>query len=212
MDKLIGDIIFNSIRNLFVNQPDVMTYTSETGMTEWNLGHHLANEIKKYLFWLDNDNDVTKPNIDYHRPDAIYHIRGTKKLNFLAVEIKKTNENDYQKDIQKVKEEWVESHHLEYRFGASILIKGIDDWKFTLIQKDSEPIEIFNSTIGINLFKIPNPRKKTIDDFKNLVEEIKESAENQPLVTDLLLENLDKMILKYYNTNKKKNCEYLRFA
>jgi|SRR3990167_7992588 len=94
MINLIGTILCSSIKNLFDNQPDILTNTSMTGMTEWNLGHHLANEIHKYIFWLNHDVDVTKRNVENRRPDIIFHKRG---INTLAHSTLKCNtwENDF---------------------------------------------------------------------------------------------------------------------
>jgi len=39
MKNLVGRIIASSIVNLFKNQPDILTYTSQTSLTEWNLAH-----------------------------------------------------------------------------------------------------------------------------------------------------------------------------
>ncbi|PUU86355.1 hypothetical protein, partial [Halanaerobium sp.] len=60
MLKTLANILNSSILNLLKNQPNILINTSETTMTEWNLGHHLANELKKYIFWLDNDLELTK--------------------------------------------------------------------------------------------------------------------------------------------------------
>ncbi|WP_206666460.1 hypothetical protein, partial [Peribacillus simplex] len=68
MNNLIKDIIYSSIKNLFKNQPEIFVNTDQTNLTEWNLSHHLSNEIKRYIFWLDNDLDVTKRNYRNNRP------------------------------------------------------------------------------------------------------------------------------------------------
>jgi len=195
--KLIINIIYSSIINLFKNQPDVMNYTSETGMTEWNLGHHLSNELNKYLFWLDNDNDVTKRNIENHRPDAIFHKRGINSLNFLVVEIKKTNIIDYQSDIQKVTNDWINSH-LKYRYGSSLLIRNENQWKFSFIQKDKEHIEFCSSIRNLNYIKIPKNNFKIKQDFKKVINEIVIAEQNSISNLNLLIEKLDLMVYKLY--------------
>ena len=91
MIELIGAILTSAIRNLFDQQPDVLKNTSRTGMTEWNFGHHLANEIAKYIFWLNHDMDVMKRNYNNRRPDIIFHKRGSNGLNYLVIEIKCNN-------------------------------------------------------------------------------------------------------------------------
>jgi hypothetical protein len=87
MEKLIEMIIVSSIKNLFDTQPDILTHTYDTTMTEWNLAHHLSNELSKYIFWLNIENDVTKNHHDNKRPDIIFHIRNTKELDFLVIEM-----------------------------------------------------------------------------------------------------------------------------
>jgi hypothetical protein len=63
MANIIGRILCSSIKNLFDNQPTIFEFTSETGETEWNLACHLSHEIRKYIFWLDNDVELTKATI-----------------------------------------------------------------------------------------------------------------------------------------------------
>jgi|Deesub1362A_J573_1020465.scaffolds.fasta_scaffold00319_11 hypothetical protein len=69
MINLISKILCSAIKNLFENQPDIFDFTSQTGETEWNLCHHFANEIHKYIFCK----------------------RGINALNFLAIETKCCN-------------------------------------------------------------------------------------------------------------------------
>ena len=102
MSDLIGKILCSSVRNLFINQPNMFNFTPKTGQTEWNLTHHLANEIHKYIFWLDYDLDVTKRNRQNKRPDIILHKRGINTLNFLVVEVK-CGYRTVEKDIRKIK-------------------------------------------------------------------------------------------------------------
>lgn len=69
-------------------QPDLFTFTSQTNQTEWNLAHHLADEVHKEFPDLHCDVDVIKPNLDRKRPDIVLHRRGTHESNFLVVELK----------------------------------------------------------------------------------------------------------------------------
>lgn len=85
----IMNIIYSSIENMFRNQPDILDPTTQSIMTEWNLGHHYSNELAKYLYCFDNDNDIIKPNYSRKRPDILFHKRGTNKFNFLVIELKK---------------------------------------------------------------------------------------------------------------------------
>lgn len=138
MIDLIGSIIVSSIRNLFDKQPDVLTRTSATGMTEWNLGHHLANEITRYIFWLNHDLDVVKRNHNNQRPDIIFHQRGIYSLNFLVIEIKCTNY--VEGDVRKIKEDWMGAD-LSYRYGASVVIRSRRDFTVRIFENGmDEPI------------------------------------------------------------------------
>lgn len=120
MKQLISNIIYSSIINLFENQYEIFENTSETNYTEWNLSHHLANELSKYIFWLNMDSDVIKSKYNNKRPDIIFHKRNTNWLNFLVVELKK-NKNDNYSDVNKICEYWMKEP-LNYRFGVYINI------------------------------------------------------------------------------------------
>lgn len=119
MMDLIGRMLSSSIKNLFAEQSDILSFTPETGKTEWNLAHHLASEIQKYIFWLDHDVDVTKRSLGYKRPDIVFHKRGTHSLNFLVVELKCGG--GIESDIKKIQRDWM-GERLHYRFGAAIRV------------------------------------------------------------------------------------------
>ena len=109
--------------NLFRNQPNIYDFTSETGQTEWNLAHHLANEISSLLPGLDCDLDVTKRNIEDRRPDMIFHKRGNNRHNFLVIELKRDGTRQgLCDDTRKIREDWF-SQPLAYKFGALINLK-----------------------------------------------------------------------------------------
>ena len=133
MMDLIGRILSSSIKNLFAEQPDILSFTSETGKTEWNLAHHLASEIQRYIFWLNHDVDVTKRSLGYKRPDIVFHKRGTHSLNFLAVELK--CEGGIEGDIKKIQRDWM-GERLHYRFGAAIRIVDEDDYEGVVFGRD----------------------------------------------------------------------------
>jgi len=136
-------------------------------MTEWNFAHHLANEIAKYIFWLNHDVDVTKRNYNSKRPDIIFHKRGIDVLNILVVEIKCNNDNesDIKYDIQKITEDWMQPS-LSYRFGVSIVVISKNDWKVTIFERDN-----------------PKPKTTISKNFKNSLPIL----ENLPLVIHLQL-------------------------
>jgi hypothetical protein len=125
MDKKeIEDILRKACDNLFANQPNLDDFTSETGQTEWNLSHHLANEINKLLKFYDHDLDITKRNYDNKRPDIIFHKRGNNKDNLLVVEIKRNGSpREIKNDIDKIKKDWFRDR-LSYAYGAIINIKN----------------------------------------------------------------------------------------
>lgn len=120
---LINKIVNTAIESLFNKQPDIFDYTSETNQTEWNLAHHLANEIHKFFPDLSCDIDVTKVNFENRRPDIILHKRGNNKRNLLVVEMKKAGQKSgIQSDIKKIKSCWF-SAPLYYKFGVIVDIK-----------------------------------------------------------------------------------------
>lgn len=131
-------IIVSAIADLFEHQPNVLIRTQETNPTEWNLGHHFANELVPYFPWLDHDLDVIKPNYENNRPDIIFHMRGTNALNFLVVEIKRA-ENDDESDLTKIRNYWMRGG-LQYRFGAYVNIWARDGWSTTLLSRERETI------------------------------------------------------------------------
>lgn len=120
MKDLVKNIIYSAIRNLFENNNDFFAFSSETNMTEWNLSHHLAIELNKYIFWIDHDLDVTKRNYGNKRPDIIFHKRRSNLLNFLVVELKK-NRLDRRSDKDKIRDDWM-IEPLKYQFGSYINI------------------------------------------------------------------------------------------
>jgi hypothetical protein len=136
---LLRRILYSALKNLFDNQPNIFDFTSQTGQTEWNLAHHLANEIHKYIFWLDHDLDVTKRYIDNKRPDIIFHKRGINELNFLVIEVKFRNKS-IQKDVEKIQEDWM-GEQLNYRFGASIKILSKDKYEIIVFEKNGDQIK-----------------------------------------------------------------------
>jgi hypothetical protein len=123
MRNLIAHILSSSLQNMFQAQPDLSLFVpQETQEREPNLSFHLANELWKYLFWLNCDFDVTKGGHYNQRPDIVFHRRGSNALNFLVVEVKRpTNPDGVQHDLSKIRNHWFEGT-LQYDFGASVLI------------------------------------------------------------------------------------------
>jgi hypothetical protein len=112
-----------ALKELYINQPNLSQFTSETHQSEWNLGHHYANEVRKYFPDYDCDIDIIKPNDSYKRPDIIIHKRGSNDDNFLVIELKKNQGiTEVQSDIDKIKEYWFQ-YPLKYEYGAVVNIK-----------------------------------------------------------------------------------------
>ncbi len=161
---VVERILFSSLKNLFLNQPDIFNFTSQTGQTEWNLCHHLANEIHKYIFWLDHDLDVTKRNLDNKRPDIIFHKRGINELNFLVVEVK-YKDRPIKEDMIKIKKDWM-GNELHYRFGASIKFykneRKFDIFLFETLNSEEKHINQKNQHCLLPIPNNQNPLRKTI--------------------------------------------------
>jgi len=135
MINKISRILQSALLDLFQMQPDVLETTSQTTMTEWNLAHHYANSLSKYLFWYDNDNDVVKRNYDSRRPDIIFHMRQTIENNFLVVEMKKSIRIDFD-DIKKIKDHWF-IDTLRYRFGACVSVNSANEYKIKVFENNA---------------------------------------------------------------------------
>src|SRR5262245_38994857 len=116
IEKLIRD----AIANLFAHQPDFWDFTAATNQTEWNIAHHLANELHAILRHYHCDLDVSKPNFDSKRPDIILHRRGRHNHNFLVIEVKR-HAGDVGDDIDKIHNSWFYPP-LQYHFGAVVAI------------------------------------------------------------------------------------------
>ncbi len=49
----VGEVQFileSSVKNVLHNQPNIFAFIPDTHQTEWNLVHHLANEIHAHFF------------------------------------------------------------------------------------------------------------------------------------------------------------------
>ncbi|MFK0522190.1 hypothetical protein ACINKY_08245 [Paenibacillus illinoisensis] len=197
MEDLMRNIIYSSIQNFFENENDFFEYTSQTGMTEWNLTHHLCNELSKYIFWLNNELDVAKLNHDNKRPDIIFHRRQTNRFNLLVVEAKK-NRRDRHSDINKIKENWMVGR-LKYRFGAYINIWGIHEFEAILITRNSKEFEEVkidgNNSKYISPMIIENQFR---DNIKKVINEINNDS-NHEFLESSLKKKLDNEILKVFS-------------
>ncbi len=116
----IKNILEKAGKDMLSNQPTLFEFSSETHQSEWNLGHHLANEISKVFTDYDCDLDIIKSNYDNKRPDIIFHKRGSQEDNFLVIELKRYM-GDMKSDLDKIKNYWF-SEPLSYQFGASVVI------------------------------------------------------------------------------------------
>jgi len=116
----IKNRIDRAIHRLLETQPDIFRFTSQTNQTEWNLAHHLANEIHKEFPELNCDVDLIKPNYENRRPDIVLHKRGTHADNCLVIEVKR-DEAQMHEDLDKIVRYWFVPP-LNYQFGASVVL------------------------------------------------------------------------------------------
>jgi len=175
MINFIGQILFSAVKNLFDNQPDIFDFTFQTGQTEWNLTHHLANEIHKYFFWLDHDLDVTKRGLDNKRPDIIFHRRGINTLNFLVVEVK-YGEKSVEEDIGKIKKDWM-GNHLKYRFGASIRIGNKNEYEVIILDNNNEKWQSNQETRYLPIIKPAYKKQKKVINLVNKILSLTQSKD-----------------------------------
>jgi len=136
-ETTIREELERAIEALFNNQPNIFDFTSETNQTEWNLAHHLANEIcrKNTFSRFDCDLEVTKPNLDRKRPDIIFHRRGNNDHNFLVVEMKRNGDlTETADDEQKIKEYWFDER-LRYKFGAVVNIHSDKTFEVKVLRR-----------------------------------------------------------------------------
>jgi hypothetical protein len=168
--ELVGNILGSSIINLFEDQPDILEHTSETTMTEWNVCHHFANEVSKYIFWLNHEVDVGKRNYHNKRPDIIFHRRRRNTLNFLIIELKHDN-NPIDEDLLKIGD-WMRQGDLRYDFGASVQINAPNCYRIELFtQERREPLTITEQD-RLEYIEIPSVGRKNNSNLKRLAQEI----------------------------------------
>jgi hypothetical protein len=155
--------------NLYSKQRDLFINSQYTNQTEWNLTFHYANELKKYLFWLDIDLDVIKTSNSRNRPDIIFHKRMTNHLNFLVVEMKRREGDDY-KDFKKIRERWM-GEPLLYPYGAYINIWDNEEWEAYLFVNRGDGVEQLNIDLeNCNYIKVPKVNKKVEYNINKLLE------------------------------------------
>ena len=204
MENLLVKILCSSIKNLFDTQPDIFKFTSQSGETEWNLGHHLANEIQKYIFWLNCDIELTKRNYGNKRPDIVFHKRNTNSLNFLVVELKHRGASN-KKDIDKIRNYWM-ANGLHYRFGASIRIIRKDCYTITVLTRKKK---YFCDCKNIEYIGIPSISTSLKNNIINLADQIlsitsketydpkSDSEDNR--TAKRLEQQIDQLVYKLYN-------------
>jgi hypothetical protein len=199
MMELNGIILVSAIHNLFNTQPDVLIPTPYTGMTEWNFSHHLANEVSKYIFWLNCDLDVTKHYSDNRRPDIIFHKRGINELNFLVVEIK--TDGSIAEDIKKIEHEWM-SEPLQYRFGATLVAHSADDFEVVIFKQNNSHI-FSKSKPFISVPEIFDSDRKSLFDLVDKIasivrgEDYQKNPKKQEKVKAFMKE-IDQRVYKLY--------------
>jgi len=153
MTELVADILASAATSLGEEQPTLSKFTSETNEYEPNLSFHYANILRRFLFWLDCDFDVSKPNLGNRRPDIIFHKRGIHALNFLVVEVKRS-ERDAEEDIEKIKAYWF-NKRLSYRFGASTVLGENGLFSVQLLESGTGKEETRRSNKDFNGLCVP---------------------------------------------------------
>jgi hypothetical protein len=153
MTELVANILASAALSLTEEQPTLSNFTSETNEYEPNLSFHYANTLRRFLLWLDCDFDVMKPNLGNKRPDIIFHKRGIHALNFLVVEVKRS-ERDAEEDIEKIKGFWFKKRLL-YRFGASIVLGGNGSFTVRLLERESKKEETRTNNKDFNRLRSP---------------------------------------------------------
>lgn len=200
MLTLILNIVGSSISKLFYNQPDILNHTLQTTMTEWNFAHHLANEIAKYIFWLNHDIDVVKRNYSNRRPDIIFHKRTTNVFNFLVIEIKIGG--NIKQDITRVRDEWMKGS-LNYRFGASISVEAKNNWKLIVFDKKCNKKETNKEKTNVFL-DVPPLNQPIVTQIESLVSQILTTKKQNPLSDTTHLEKeIDFLVYKLYNLTEE---------
>ncbi len=135
-ETAIKEKLERAAKALFANQPNIFDFTSETGQTEWNLAHHLANEIYKFFPDLACDFDIIKVNSGDRRPDIIFHERGSHDANFLVIEVKRDGEPaGIRADVEKIKSFWF-GGPLHYQFGAVVNLKSDKTYKVQVFKNN----------------------------------------------------------------------------
>ena len=136
-ESALESMLVRAVQNLFEMQPNIFEFTSETGQTEWNLAHHLANEVHKLFPELDCDLDVVKRHYDMRRPDIILHRRGTHADNFLVIEVKKDGgSEEIAHDLRRISEQWFRDP-LHYQFGAVVNLRTDGRYKLRVLRNPS---------------------------------------------------------------------------
>ena len=134
--QALTEILEKSATSLFANQPTIFDFTSETNQTEWNLAHHLANEIHKFFPTLDCDLDLIKPNLGRRRPDIVFHARGSHDHNLLVIEVKRDGGTvELAEDLRKIEAYWF-SDLLRYQFGAVVDLRSNKTYEILVKQRE----------------------------------------------------------------------------
>jgi hypothetical protein len=160
MTELVADILASAAVILNEEQPTLSKFTSETNEYEPNLSFHYANNLGPFLFWLDCDFDVIKPNLAKKRPDIIFHRRGIQALNFLVVEVKR-HESDATEDIDKIRDYWFPKP-LCYRFGASVVLGKNGSFSVALLENRSDKGAARRDTKRFNELRIPKASERQV--------------------------------------------------
>ena len=125
-EQTLTRVIERTTERLFDRQPTLFDLTSESTQTEWNLAHHLANELHEtsLLSHFHCDLEVIKGSAGRKRPDIIFHSRGTHGNNFLVVEMKRdADRGELDQDLGKTRSYWFQPPY-HYKYGCAVDIRS----------------------------------------------------------------------------------------
>ena len=97
----VSDILTTAANLLLEHQPTLFLFTSPTNQTEWNIAHHLANEMAHSFDGFHRHVDVAKPEIlETEGQTSLSTGAEPTKKTFLVVEVKR-HKRDIKSNLDK---------------------------------------------------------------------------------------------------------------
>jgi len=95
------------------------------GMPEWNICHHLANELAKKFEGFNLDVELRKQ--DGRRPDIVVHQRGHNENNLIVFQVKiKPSTASIQEDLDKIRNTFFQEPY-SYKYGIFLSVGKLPD-------------------------------------------------------------------------------------